>query len=99
MSTEPGADLDHIHAGLFGQFERFKDSGVSVVLTQQPRDVEQVSAVRVAADQVASHEQPADRELADLATGQSLSLIRKPVGLGRLVFLVEGGLKALFLEA
>jgi hypothetical protein len=51
-----------IDAVLFTYLESFKYLLVGEVVLEQRRSVEQVSAVRVAADQVASADYPADRD-------------------------------------
>jgi len=65
-----GIREDRVDAVLLGDFQGVEDPPIVVVGLDERVDVEQVAAVRPAADQVAAAEKPAHREVLDLAAGK-----------------------------
>ena len=76
--------------------QRLEDLLVGEIVLEQRRDVDQVAAVGETADQVAAADQPADRELAELAARKTEGGLRRG---GRRCDLGLLGDKGLLLEA
>ena len=72
-SAIAGIDQDRVDAALLGQGQGLEDLRLGVVRLEEFGDVDQIAAVRPAADEVAAHKSRLTGHVADLAAGHGLA--------------------------